>query len=259
MFKAFHPTSSDTIKVDDYIHLKRSIPSTPPARCPACDQPLIVKGDIAPRAAIKAHFAHVRAKTAPQCPIKSEGAIRYAVLTESLCETAAAAALKARFFENWTYHWHQFKKYVGTADVKDFASALQQVDVKGVWKYQNIQEHEVVVAMLAIEDFKPTKDRAGNILRSRWVRFWFRSHVTGLAQFWNLNNGQKELIRAEYDLSAKATKIREDAFTDFKVVAVDSTYLQKAQFGEAPYYVKLIMSERFPGLVAVPDPPKKAV
>lgn len=222
------------------------------ARCPACEQALAVKGDLDPNPAVKTHFAHRRDSNAPVCPIKSEGAIRYQVFTESLPDTDAAAALRASFFENWTYHWHQFKKYVGTADVKDFAQALREVDTKGVWKYRGIQEHEVIIAMLATRDFKPIKDKNGKVLRSRWVRFWFRSEVEALQEFWNLGDGQKVMIRAEYDLSARATKIREDAFQDFGVLAVDSSYLENEAYAEVPTFVHIIMSERFPRLI---DPP----
>jgi hypothetical protein len=255
MFKAMHPTLPETIRVTDYVHLKRSIPSTGAARCPACNQPLSVKADNDPNLTVKAHFAHVRNKTSPPCPIKSEGAIRYSVLTENLPNTQAAVALRVSFFKNWTYHWHQFKKYVGTVNIKDFASALHEVDVNGVWKYRNIQEHEVIIAMLAIMDFKPTKDKAGKVLRSRWVRFWFRSDVISLQKFWNLGRAQKSLIRAEYDLSARATMIREDKFLDFRVVEVDETFLSNEEFSEVPSFVRLLMSERFPGLI---DPPEQS-
>ncbi|MDC6379929.1 hypothetical protein BW687_007035 [Pseudomonas graminis] len=253
MFKAMHPTLPEAIKVNDYIHLKRSLPLTGSARCPACSQPLSVRADNDPNPAVQVHFAHDRNPNAPACPIKSAGAIRYAVLTSTLPNTQAAAALRESFFKNWTYHWHQFKKYVGTVDIKDFATALRDVDNNGVWKYTNIQEHEIIIAMLATMDFKPTKNSAGKVLRSRWVRFWFRSHVTNLQQFWNLGNGQKDLIRAVYDLSNKAKMIREDKFIDFKVVAVDDTFLSNQQFSEVPEFVQLLMSERFPGLVKPPQ------
>lgn len=108
--------------------------------------------------------------------------------------------------------------------------------------------------MLATRDFKPTKNSDGKVLRSRWVRFWFRSYVTSLQQFWNIGAGQKDLIRAEYDLSEKATKIKEDTFLDFKVVAVDSTFLSNQDFSEAPRFVHVVMSERFPKMVAPPEP-----
>jgi hypothetical protein len=256
MFIAMHPTLSEAILVNDYVHLKRSVPSTGAARCPACDQPLSVKADNDPDPAVKAHFAHVQNKDAPRCPIKSEGAMRYAVLTTSLLDSQASRALRESFFKNWTYHWHQFKKHVGTVDIKDFASALRNVDSKGVWKYQNIQEHEIIIAMLSTMDFKPTKDKAGTPLRTRWVRFWFRSYVTSLEQFWNLGGAQKNLIRAEYDLSAKATKIREDKFLNFRIVDVDATFLLDENFAEVPSFVRLIMSERFPGLIDPPGPPE---
>ncbi|MBA2923019.1 hypothetical protein G9Q84_08955 [Pseudomonas sp. P7] len=254
MFKAMHPTLSEAITINDYIHLKRSKPSTGPARCPACNQPLSEKAVNDPDPAVKAHFAHVRNPKAPKCPIKAEGAIRYSVLTANFPDTQAAADLRSSFFKNWTYHWHQFKKYVRTADIKDFTSALREIDNNGVWKYQNIQEHEVIIAMLATRDFKPTKNSDGKVLRSRWVRFWFRSHVTSLQQFWNIGAGQKDLIRAEYDLSERATKIKEDKFLDFKVVTVDSTFLSNQDFSEAPRFVHVVMSERFPNMVAPPEP-----
>lgn len=252
MFKAFHPFEPKSIHIRDYIHMLRSTPSLGDARCPACEQPLAVRGDLDPNPAIKAHFAHRRDPDSPVCPIKSEGAIRYQVLTETLPDTEAAAALRARFFENWTYHWHQFKKYVRTVDAKDFAEALREVDAKGVWKYRDIKEHEVIIAMLATRDFKPVKDKNGNVFRSRWVRFWFRSEVENLQEFWNLGDGQKVMIRAEYDLSARATKIREDAFQDFGVLAVDSRYLENEAYAEVPRIVQTIMSERFPRMI---DPP----
>lgn len=252
MFKALHPFEPKSIHIRDYIHMLRSTASVGDARCPACEQPLAVKGDLDPNPAVKTHFAHRRDSNAPVCPIKSEGAILYQVLTDNLPDTDAAAALRTRFFENWTYHWHQFKKYVHTVDIKDFAKALRTVDAKGVWKYRGIQEHEVIIAMLATMDFKPVTDKNGNVFRSSWVRFWFRSEVAGLQEFWNLGDGQKVMIRAEYDLSARATKINEDKFQDFSVLEVDSSYLENVAYAHVPAFVQTIMSERFPRLI---DPP----
>jgi len=252
MFKALHPTQSAPISIRDYIHLSRTSPSIGDARCPACEQPLLVKGDIDPKKAIKTHFAHRRDPTAPVCPIKSEGAIRYEVLTDALPDTEASVALRTRFFENWTYHWHQFKKYVRAVDIKDFASALRAVDTKGVWKYRDIEEHEVIIAMLATLDFQPVTDNKGKVLRSSWVRFWFRSDVANLQEFWNLGDGQKVMIRAEYELPAKATMIREDKFRDFSVLEVDSDYLENEAYAQVPEFVRIVMSERFPRMIVVP-------
>lgn len=165
----------------------------------------------------------------------------------SLPDTDTARALRESFFKNWTYHWHQFKKNVGTVDAKDFAEALREVDARGVWKYRDIEEHEVIIAMLATKDFKPVKG-----YRSRWVRFWFRSEVENLQEFWNLGDGQKVMIRAEYDRPARATKIREDRFKDFGVLEVDSSYLENEAHAVVPEFVQTIMSERFPRLI---DPP----
>ncbi|QHE97947.1 hypothetical protein LCG56_05685 [Pseudomonas cannabina pv. alisalensis] len=256
MFKALHPTLSTSISIGDYIQLQRSHSTTGPARCPACEQALSIRGNLSPSASVLEHFTHVRDQNAPPCPIKSEGAIRYEVLTDTLPDTQRAAGLRAAFFENWTYHWHQFRTYVGHADIKDFAAALRAVDEKGVWKYRHIQEHEIIVAMLATMDFKPVKnpDKKGQWLRKPWVRFWFRSGVAGLHDFWNLADGRKDLIRAEYALSAKAKMISADKFKDFKVVNVENSYLTNPLYAGVPYFVQLIMSERFPGLVAAPPP-----
>lgn len=247
MFKAFHPFEPKSIHIRDYIHLIRSTPSFGDARCPACEQPLTVKGDLDPKPGVKTHFAHRRDPNSPVCPIKSEGAIRYQVLTETLPDTEAARSLRERFFKNWTYHWHQFKKYVRTVDANDFAKALQEVDARGVWKYRDIKEHEVIIAMLATRDFKPVKN-----YRARWVRFWFRSEVENLQEFWNLGGSKKVMIRAEYDLSARATKIREDKFKDFSVLPVDSSYLDDEAYAEVPRVVQAILSKHFPRLI---DPP----
>lgn len=171
MFKALHPEKDEPIRVNDFIHLRLTQPLLGDARCPACEQGLGVKGDGTPTASVTAHFHHRRDVSAPRCPIKSEGAIRYGVLTENLPNTEAAAKLRNDFFDNWTYHWHQFKSYVKGVDIKDFVSALSEVDKKKVWRYKDIKEHEIIIAMLASRDFKPVKDKAGNQLRSQWVRF----------------------------------------------------------------------------------------
>lgn len=77
-----------------------------------------------------------------------------------------------------------------------------------------------------------------------------------LDEFWNLGDGQKVLIRAEYKLPDKATKIREDAFSDFDVVRVKSDYMKREDYAKVPPFVQLIMSESFPGLVAAPKKPE---
>lgn len=256
MFKALHPEQDESIRVSDFIHLRLTEPWIGDARCPACEQGLGVKGDGVPNSGIKAHFYHRRDESAPRCPIKSEGAIRYVVLTERLPDTDLAAKLRKDFFNNWTYHWHQFKSYVKGVDIKDFAKALSELDERKVWRYRDIKEHEVIIVMLATRDFKPVKDKEGNFLRSRWVRFWFKSEVKELDEFWNLGDGQKVLIRAEYELSDRATKIQESAFRDFDVVRVKSDYMKREDYSTVPYFVQLVMSERFPGLVAVPKKPE---
>jgi hypothetical protein len=51
-----------------------------------------------------------------------------------------------------------------------------------------------------------------------------------------------------------AKMISADKFKDFQVVKVEDSYLTNPQYANVPYYVQLIMSERFPGLVAAPPP-----
>lgn len=250
MFKALHPQHDTPIGVKDYIHLLRSYPTIGDARCPACNQPLALKGVESPNPSVKPHFAHRLDDNAPRCPIKSEGAIRYEVLTECLPDTDAAQALRKAFFQNWAYHWHQFRRYVKTVDVKDFAAALKEVDQRRVWRYKDIREHEIIIAMLATRDFKPVKAQDGKVWRSKWVRFWFKSEVRSLDDFWNLGDAQKILVRAEYKLSERATKIRENAFKDFDVVPVESSYMSEAADASVPEPVRRYMVKSFPKLIA---------
>lgn len=76
--------------------------------------------------------------------------------------------------------------------------------------------------------------------------------MADLQGFWNLGDARKELIRAEYALSAKSKMISENKFKDFDVVKVENDYLTKSWYAQAPYFVQLVMSERFPGLIAAP-------
>jgi hypothetical protein len=48
MVRAFHPFEPKSIRIRDYIHLLRTTPSLVDARCPACEQPLAVNGDLDP-------------------------------------------------------------------------------------------------------------------------------------------------------------------------------------------------------------------
>lgn len=250
MFKALHPTRDEQIYITEYLQLRRDTPSLGQPRCSACEQRLDVRGDLDPK--VRTRFKHQRDPGAPRCPIKSEGGTRYEILTEGIIDTEAAAALRRSFFANWTYHWHQFRRYVQGVDIKDFAAALKDIDDRRVWRYVGLQEHEVIIAMLATRDFKPVKKANGEMVRSRWVRFWFRSGVRSLQDFWNLGDPQKILIRAEYDLTARATVLSANKLQEFAVVNVESDYLQNEEYAKVHTFIRQVMSERFPGLIAPP-------
>jgi hypothetical protein len=201
-----------------------------------------------------AHFPVSASKPDLFCPIKLAGKHKYSVLSPVDYDPARAKQLRDSFFRNWKVHWKTFIRYVGTADIGDFIDVLKVADKAKVWCYRAIQEHEVVVVLMLISDFKPvlanrpTQPQATNPVdaptldtppqpepkpwRKNWIRFWFESRARDFEEFWNLPEVNKVIIRVEYAVPAGETKLKPDYLDSFKVVDVSFNYLAKRKPGD---------------------------
>lgn len=249
--KEFGPPNRGTIKL-----------SRPPATCPACHQPLLIRGESgAQDRQTFAHFPVSEDRPAVFCPIKLAGKHKYSVLCPADHDPVLAKQLKDSFFENWKVHWRRFMSYVGYADVNDFIDVLKVADKANVWGYRAIKEHEVIVVLTLISDFKPvlaTKSKppqplqvAGTVsaptpdvhsqppqqlpekpLRENWVRFWFESGAKNFEDFWNLPLKNKVIIRVEYAVPKDETKLKPEYLDSFDVIDVSYDYLANRKTGD---------------------------
>jgi hypothetical protein len=172
-----------------------------------------------------------------------------------------AKLLRDSFFKNWKLHWRRFMHYVRFVDVNDFIDVLTVADKANVWGYRAIKEHEVIVALMLISDFKPVlaakskppkqlqvaetvsaptpdvhsqppQQLPKKPLRKNWVRFWFESRAKNFEDFWNLPRNNKVIIRVEYAVPESETKLDPDYLDSFKVIDVSCDYLANRKPGD---------------------------
>lgn len=213
---ARHPTTYRSITASEYRRLfgpsrqGQTKVNRPAATCPACHQPLLIRGENDPQdRQTFALFPPAAGRPDIFCPIKQAGKHKYSVLCPVDYDPVRAQQLCKSFFANWRIHWNRFKRVVGYVDVGDFIDVLKVADKANVWGYTAIHEHEVIVALMLISDFKPvTAPRPANSLpqslnppvanpqvqqpqpkpwRTHWVRFWFESRAKSFEDFWNLS------------------------------------------------------------------------
>ena len=255
---ARHPTTRQPITIFEYrevygpSHRGQVKLERPAATCPACHQSLLIRGENGPQdRQTFAHFPVTADRPEVFCPIKLAGKHKYSVLCPVDYDQARAKQLRESFFTNWRVHWKRFMRYVGYVDIGDFIDVLKVADKANVWGYRAIQEHEVIVALMLISDFKPvlaTKpvpsqaqetdqvnaselgaqskpQQEPEPWRKNWIRFWFESRAKDFEEFWNLSPKNKVIVRVEYAVPEGETKLEPDYLDSFKVIDVSFNYL----------------------------------
>jgi len=266
---ARHPVAFSPITVPEYrklygpSHEGKTKLDRPAATCPACHQPLLIRGETGPQDRHTfAHFAPSVNTPDVFCPIKLAGKHKYSVLCPVGHDPVRAQKLRESFFVNWKVHWNRFKDLVGYVDVGDFIDVLKVADKANVWGYRAIQEHEVIITLMLISDFKPvtaarpvkSESQPDNShsensqaqspqpqpqpqsppgsWRKHWVRFWFESRAESFEDFWNLSLKNKVIIRVEFDVPVGETRLKPDYLHSFKVVDVSVDYLANRKSGD---------------------------
>lgn len=261
---ARHPVTHKSVTIPKYreefgpSHRGSVKLNRPAASCPACHQPLLIRGEngVQDRQTF-AHFPDSRVF----CAIKAAGKHKYSVLCPVGYDEVVAEELRDSFFKNWKVHWKRFMRYVGFVDIADFIAVLKVADAANVWGYRAIKEHEVIVALMLISDFKPVlasrpvplqqqvtnplpsdlngqqaQQPAPHLLpkpwRQNWIRFWFESQAKDFEEFWNLSQKNKVIIRVEYAVPAGETKLEPDYLDSFKVLDVSRNYLANRVEGD---------------------------
>lgn len=205
----------------------------PPATCPGCWQNLLIRGEIvAQDHSTFSHFPATPGQPKPFCPIKASASHKYTVLCPVDEDPARTKALRDSFFKNWRIHWLQFRNHLGFVDIKDFINALKVADKEHVWRYRALQEHEVIIVLMLISDFKPVAGKGKKPLRANWVRFWFESRAQTFSEFWNLSNDQKVIIRVEYEVPEGRRALKPDYACAFEEIDVSTNYLLDRQEGD---------------------------
>lgn len=265
---ARHPKTRKPVTIPEYrrdygpSYRGRTKLNLPAATCPACHQELLIRGVHDPQD--RQTFAHL--PVTPErpevfCTIKLAGKHKYAVLCPVDHDPRLAQELRASFFKNWKVHWRRFKQYIGHVDVDDFIDVLKVADKANVWGYRAMKEHEVIIALMLISDFKPvlalrplrvqpqqaatpesiaapTTEAQGRPQpkpkpwRKNWIRFWFESRARSFDDFWNLSLENKVIIRVEYAVPEGETKLDPDYLDSFKVINVSHNYLAHREPGD---------------------------
>lgn len=265
---ARHPVTRKPVIISGYreefgpSHRGTTKLSRPAATCPTCHQSLLIRGENGPQdRQTFAHFPIAADRPEVFCPIKLAGKYKYSVLCPVDHDPVLAKQLRDSFFKNWKVHWRRFMRYVGFADVNDFIDVLKVADKANVWGYRAIKEHEVIVALMLISDFKPVlATKSGSPkqlqvaeavsaptpaahspllqqlpeepLRKNWIRFWFESQAKSFEDFWNLSPENKVIIRVEYAVPENETRLDPDYLDSFKVIDVSYDYLAHRKPGD---------------------------
>ena len=233
----FGPPYKGKIKVD-----------RPPATCPGCKQDLLIRGELAAQDnSTFSHFPATAGQPKPFCPIKSSGNHKYQVLCPVNEDPVRTKHLRDSFFRNWRLHWRKFMQHVGYVDIRDFINTLKVADKEHVWRYRTLQEHEVIVVLMLISDFKPVIGNMPKPLRKNWVRFWFQSKAQTFQEFWNLANDQKTIIRVEYDIPEGKRALKPDYLCGYAEIDVSTNYLLNRQAGDdtVPPFFEDIVKKAF--------------
>ncbi|MBA1302410.1 hypothetical protein ACIOMR_04730 [Pseudomonas sp. NPDC087814] len=234
----------------------------PATTCPACHQELLIRGAHGPQdRQTFAHFPVSPDRPDVFCTIKLAGRHKYSVLCPVDHDPALAKKLRTSFFKNWKVHWSRFKQYIGHVDVDDFIAVLKVADKANVWGYRAMKEHEVIIALMLISDFKPVlalrpaRVQSQQVAisesvatptteaearpqpkpepwRKNWIRFWFESRARSFDDFWNLSLENKVIIRVEYAVPEGETKLDPDYLDSFKVIDVSYDYLAHRKPGD---------------------------
>ncbi|XYQ96390.1 hypothetical protein ACTABX_07080 [Pseudomonas syringae] len=234
----------------------------PATTCPACHQELLIRGAHGPQdRQTFAHFPVSPDRPDVFCTIKLAGRHKYSVLCPVDHDPALAKKLRTSFFKNWKVHWSRFKQYIGHVDVDDFIAVLKVADKANVWGYRAMKEHEVIIALMLISDFKPVlalrpaRVQSQQVAisesvatptteaearpqpkpepwRKNWIRFWFESRARSFDDFWNLSLENKVIIRVEYAVPEGETKLDPDYLGSFKVIDVSYDYLAHRKPGD---------------------------
>ncbi|MFJ5187545.1 hypothetical protein [Pseudomonas fulva] len=235
---ARHPHTQQPVTIPDYrkefgAPYEKGIKNErPAATCPACKQELFIKGETNPNATMAfCHFPAKGGEQKPFCPIKVGGSHKYKVLCPVDEDPKRTKQLRDNFFTNWKIHWVKFMHHVGYVDINDFIQALKVADKEHVWRYRQLQEHEVIIVLMLISDFKPVIGKT-KVLRKNWIRFWFEFQVKTFQKFWNLSDEKKTIIRAEYNVPTGLKRISPDHLCKYKDINVSEDYLLNRQPGD---------------------------
>ncbi len=265
---ARHPVTRRPVTIPEYrreygpSYRGESKLDLPATTCPACHQELLIRGAHGPQdRQTFAHFPVSPDRPDVFCTIKLAGRHKYSVLCPVDHDPALAKKLRTSFFKNWKVHWSRFKQYIGHVDVDDFIAVLKVADKANVWGYRAMKEHEVIIALMLISDFKPVlalrpaRVQSQQVAisesvatptteaearpqpkpepwRKNWIRFWFESRARSFDDFWNLSLENKVIIRVEYAVPEGETKLDPDYLDSFKVIDVSYDYLAHRKPGD---------------------------
>ena len=265
---ARHPVTRRPVTIPEYrreygpSYRGESKLDLPATACPACHQELLIRGAHGPQdRQTFAHFPVSPDRPDVFCTIKLAGRHKYSVLCPVDHDPALAKKLRTSFFKNWKVHWSRFKQYIGHVDVDDFIAVLKVADKANVWGYRAMKEHEVIIALMLISDFKPVlalrpaRVQSQQVAisesvatptteaearpqpkpepwRKNWIRFWFESRARSFDDFWNLSLENKVIIRVEYAVPEGETKLDPDYLDSFKVIDVSYDYLAHRKPGD---------------------------
>lgn len=227
MEKALHPDRDFPITPQEFWN-DCGYKSAKRARCPACKQPMQIRGGDRESHAggVFAHMPTTQGNLPVPCPLRNAADHRYTFLQEPQAHPEHAKRIRHSFFQNWEKHYSVIRKKLKFLDVGDFIDAINEADKTRLWHRSQLAEWEVAYIMLVTRDWPPVTTKDGKTLRSEWVRFWFDARVRTLDDLWIRRDGPVEIIKATYKKPSRGVPrathlISADPFT------VDTEFLSR--------------------------------
>lgn len=136
------------------------------------------------------------------CPVSDPEGGRCRLTTPAVPDVAAAAALRANFFQHWAQHWSHVLEMAPMADLNAFIAFLHEADDKLLWAHRGLEAWHLPYLFLCVCDFPPPRG-AGAPRRKTWLRFRFTAEVRSVEDLCRGDAGAWMLLRLRYRIPRK--------------------------------------------------------
>lgn len=237
MERAIYSKNGRLISVADYVHqegTKLDSKGLPRARakvtCPGCDEVVhTVAETIHGRANVWAHDPN---PDGPWCPIKDEGAKKYALLTPATPDPALGAALRSAFLHNWKKHWGHIQEMAPMADIHALDGFIKHADRTKFWQNVGLAEWHIPYVFLTSCEFPPRASRR------EWYRFMFDAKVRDYRDLWIRTTGSWRFLKMRYRPPRAGKSPGPSHYIDCDILLPDPAFLGRTFAPPHPYALR---------------------